>query len=70
MPEALTADLVQTFSYPGDLILDTFAGSLAVMRGCMLTERRFIGCEKYQENVQDAVTYTIEWFKKMSAAVS
>jgi hypothetical protein len=40
------------------------------MRGCTLTERRFIGCEKYQENVQDAVTYTIEWFKKMSAAVS
>lgn len=69
MPEALTADLVQTFSYKGDLVLDTFSGSLAVMRGCMLTERRFVGCEKWQENVQDGVTYTIEWFEKMSKVV-
>ncbi len=70
MPEALTADLVRTFSYKGDLVLDTFAGSLSIMRGCILTERRFVGCERYQENVQNGIDYTIEWFKKMQTKLS
>lgn len=63
MPESLTADMIEIFSFEGDIVLDTFAGSLSVLRGAFLTKRRFLGCELEIENIQDGIAYTQEWAK-------
>jgi len=63
MPETLILELLNTFSSPGDLVLDTFAGSMSVLRGCFIAQRRYIGCEKSEVHYNAGVTYTWEWAK-------
>jgi len=63
MPEELVADLISLFSFEGDVVLDTFAGSLSVMRGCFMTKRRYLACEKEENNIMDGIAYTQEWVK-------
>jgi site-specific DNA-methyltransferase (adenine-specific) len=48
-PLSLIKDLIEKHSNPGDLILDTFAGSGTVGHACILTGRDFILIEKNQE---------------------
>lgn len=44
-PEALARDHILSWSNPGDLILDPFAGSGTVPKMATLTDRRYIGIE-------------------------
>lgn len=44
-PVALIEDLIQTFSNPGDIVLDTFMGSGTTAVACIKTGRNFIGFE-------------------------
>ncbi len=44
-PLELLAYLVKTYSNPGDLVVDPFAGSGTTAHACILTGRRFMGCE-------------------------
>lgn len=44
-PLELLAYLVKTYSNPGDLIIDPFAGSGTTGAACLQTGRRFMGCE-------------------------
>lgn len=45
-PVALLADLIQTYSNPGDTVLDFTMGSGSAGVACLNTGRRFIGIEK------------------------
>ncbi|EGU3667597.1 site-specific DNA-methyltransferase [Salmonella enterica] len=45
-PVALLEDLIQTYSNPGDTVLDFTAGSGSTGVACLNTGRRFIGIEK------------------------
>ncbi|EID6873309.1 site-specific DNA-methyltransferase [Salmonella enterica] len=47
-PVALLEDLIQTYSNPGDLVLDFTMGSGSTGVACINTGRRFIGIEKEQ----------------------
>ncbi|EAA6844791.1 site-specific DNA-methyltransferase, partial [Salmonella enterica subsp. enterica] len=47
-PVALMEDLIQTYSNPGDTVLDFTMGSGSTGVACMNTGRRFIGIEKEQ----------------------
>lgn len=44
-PVALMRELVETFSKPGDLILDPYMGSGPVAQACHETGRRYVGIE-------------------------
>lgn len=44
-PVALIQDLVLTYSNPGDLVLEPFAGDAPTAHACENTNRRYIGCE-------------------------
>lgn len=43
--------LVETYSNPGDVVLDCFAGSGSTLVAAREVGRRFIGCEMLAENV-------------------
>lgn len=47
-PVALLEDLIQTYSNPGDMVLDFTMGSGSTGVACINTGRRFIGIEKEQ----------------------
>lgn len=44
-PVPLIQDLVLTYSNPGDLVLEPFAGDAPTAHACENTGRRYIGCE-------------------------
>ncbi|EAU4681821.1 site-specific DNA-methyltransferase [Salmonella enterica] len=48
-PVALLEDLIQTYSNPGDIVLDFTMGSGSTGVACVNTGRRFIGIEKEQK---------------------
>lgn len=52
MPEALARDHILTWSNPGELVLDCFAGSGTTLKAAMETGRRFIGVEINPEYVE------------------
>ncbi|EDR4100356.1 site-specific DNA-methyltransferase [Salmonella enterica] len=58
-PVALLEDLIQTYSNPGDTVLDFTMGSGSTGVACMNTGRRFIGIEKEQRYF-DIATARIE----------
>jgi len=68
MPEDLVIDLLRIFSAEGDLILDCFAGSLTTLRACYMTERRFIGCELQEENIENGISYSMGWINEREKA--
>ena len=43
---ALLADIIETYSHEGDLVLDFAMGSGSTGEACIKTGRRFIGIEK------------------------
>lgn len=45
-PRDLMTWLVKTYSNPGDLVVDPFVGSGSTAEACLLTGRRFFGCER------------------------
>ncbi|ENJ3380613.1 site-specific DNA-methyltransferase [Salmonella enterica] len=55
-PVALLEDLIQTYSNPGDTVLDFTMGSGSTGVACMNTGRRFIGIEKEQRYFDIAAT--------------
>lgn len=61
MPEQLVIDLLKVFSRPGDVVLDNFVGSGAVLRACFVTKRGFLGSEKVKETYHEAVSYSFDW---------
>jgi site-specific DNA-methyltransferase (adenine-specific) len=44
-PLELLCYLVKTYSNPGDTVLDLFTGSGTTAHACLLTGRKFVGCE-------------------------
>lgn len=54
-PIPLLAQLIKDFSAPGDLILDPFAGSGAVLAAAKLTGRRAFGVELSEQHCADLV---------------
>lgn len=50
-PIGLMRYLVETYSNPGDVVLDCFAGSGSTLVASRESGRRFIGCEMLAENV-------------------
>lgn len=54
-PVALLEDLIQTYSNPGDTVLDFTAGSGSTGVACLNTGRRFIGIEKNKKYFDIAV---------------
>ena len=63
-PEALLADMIQTFSVKGDVVLDVFAGSASVARACWITKRQFSGCELNEEYYNEGITFTEDWIRE------
>ena len=61
MPEELIIDLVRIFSNESDTVLDTFCGSLSTFRACYATNRKFIGCELQQQNIDNGVSFSMDW---------
>ncbi|ECR8362519.1 site-specific DNA-methyltransferase [Salmonella enterica] len=55
-PVALLEDLIQTYSNPGDMVLDFTIGSGSTGVACMNTGRRFIGIEKEQRYFDIAIS--------------
>ena len=64
MPEALLVDILSMFSYPGDFVLDTFAGSGSLLRACFMTKRGYLGCEKDEDARNRAVNWTYDWARR------
>jgi site-specific DNA-methyltransferase (adenine-specific) len=52
MPEAMAQDCVATWSNPGDVVLDPFAGSGTTLKAAKELNRRFIGIEINLEYVE------------------
>ena len=67
-PEALVADIIQTFSSPGDLVLDVFCGSGSTIRACYDTNRQFIGCEKLKRHYNKSITETVAYMRRKECA--
>ena len=44
-PEPWLASMFSTFSQPGDLVFDLYAGLGSAARACASTERRYVGAE-------------------------
>ena len=62
-PLALLRPLIRTYSNPGDLILDPFAGSGSTLVAASLEQRRAIGCEinsGYYEETQHRLSKIAE----------
>ena len=66
-PVAALAQLVRSFSLPGELVLDPFAGSGSSCAAAMLTGRRYIGIELDAEFHQ-AATQRMSRVKERAAA--
>lgn len=64
-PDLLLEHIIKTFSYKGDIVLDSYCGSLSTMRAAYKTDRGFCGCEALQKNYISAVNYTREWAKNL-----
>jgi hypothetical protein len=56
-PVPLLAQLITDFSDPGDLVLDPFCGSGAVLAAARLTGRRAVGVEQNERHCADIVFY-------------
>jgi site-specific DNA-methyltransferase (adenine-specific) len=54
-PVALCEFLVRSYTGPGDIVLDPFAGSGSTALACLAAGRRFVGCERDPENFARAV---------------
>jgi N6-adenosine-specific RNA methylase IME4/plasmid stability protein len=54
-PEAWLRTLVRTFSDPGALVLDLYAGLAPMARACRETGRRYVGAEKDEGRRTDAL---------------
>jgi len=61
MSTELVMDLINIFSTEGDTILDCFAGSLVTMRSAYVMKRKFTGCELQQQNIENGISYSIDW---------
>ena len=48
-PLSLIRELIEKHSNPGDLVLDTFAGTGTTAHACILSDRRYIMIEKNEE---------------------
>lgn len=62
-PLALIEDLVQTFSNPGDVVLDSFMGSGTTAVACLKTGRNYIGFEldeRYHAIAMQRVAQTVD----------
>jgi len=70
LPESLLAELLQAFSAEGDIVLDTFAGELPIMRACYATHRRYMGCESDKGVLSDGIAYSQEWIKVFTENVA
>jgi site-specific DNA-methyltransferase (adenine-specific) len=51
-PDGLASDHIQSWSNPGDIVLDPFAGSGTTLKAAKELNRRFIGIEINQEYVE------------------
>lgn len=60
-PESLVRAQLEIFSFPGDIVLDTFSGSGSTLRACYLTKRKFGGCEKEEEHFHNSILYSQKW---------
>jgi ParB/RepB/Spo0J family partition protein len=64
MPESLIVEFMKIFSNEADLVFDGFAGGLSSLRAAFLTKRRWIGCEKYEANIEDGKSFTMKWLEE------
>ena len=55
-PVAALAPLVRSFSLPGDLVLDPFAGSGSSCAAALLTDRKYLGIEMDEAYFQQATS--------------
>jgi adenine-specific DNA-methyltransferase len=58
-PLCVLTPLIQSFSRPGDLVLDPFCGSGSILLAAKLQGRRFVGIEldpRYQELARERVS--------------
>lgn len=69
MPEKLAEDQIITWTNPGDLVIDPFAGSGTTAKMCLLNQRKFSGCEiseKYceifSERLNNQTNSLLEYF--------
>ena len=49
MPESLAEDLIITYSKPGDLVFDPFAGAGTTLKMALLNQRQWLGVEIFDE---------------------
>lgn len=54
-PAALMEHLVRSYTEPGELVFDPFAGSATTAIACLRSGRRFVGCESNRANFRAAV---------------
>lgn len=59
-PVKLLEDLIEIYSNPGDLVLDTYMGSGSTAEACVRTNRRFIGTD-LDENYYKLVKERVDW---------
>jgi site-specific DNA-methyltransferase (adenine-specific) len=55
MPEAMAEDLILSFSKPGELVFDPFAGAGTTARMAFLNHRRYLGYEVHETYLQRAL---------------
>lgn len=49
MPEKLAEDQIKTWTNEGDVVIDPFAGSGTTAKMCLMSHRKFYGCEISEE---------------------
>ena len=53
-PVAWMVAMLERWTNPGDLVLDLYAGMAPMARACLLTGRRYLGCEIDPERAAEA----------------
>lgn len=54
MPEAMAADLILSYSNPGDLCLDVMAGTATTCKMALLNDRYYLGFEPWEQSFEIA----------------
>jgi site-specific DNA-methyltransferase (adenine-specific) len=69
-PDKLLEQILPIFTRKNDLVVDTFGGSLSLLRACFNAGRKCLICEKDEVFLRDAINYTRDLYKEKPDATN
>jgi site-specific DNA-methyltransferase (adenine-specific) len=68
-PDNLLEQILPIFTRKNDTIVDSFGGSLSLLRACYNTGRKCLICEKDEVFLRDAINYTRDLYNESSSSL-